>query len=286
MKKAVANTTTDTAVGGILSPEGHDPTLVIDPDFKNYGFWRGRSKAKRGKVLATHLDPGKVPRPKGALDNFYGTYVASAENEPLELFIPEELCKGFTVNQKPVNTLSLTEMGQELRTLAWSIQRIESSNQPNFEALRQARIRLGEIKEALDFKRQMQLSLENKVIGKAFGKKPELAAPGRQPALNAKQGVDPLTGKKKYAYAKPKKGQTPAQASIPLKKDEKPNKHHAATIAHHTGIPHEDLKKLAGSMSERKFVAHLRTHKLRELIAGGIHPNDLHSLHGELTRQA
>lgn len=286
MKKGAYGTTTDTAVGGIMSPEGHDPVLVLDPDIKTYGFWRGRDKPKRNKVLATHLDPGKIKRPKGITDDFYGTYVASADNEPV-VFFPEDLFKGFTVNQKPVSTLSMTEMGQELRSLAWSIERAEMRDIPDFESLRSMRSRLGEIKEALDFKRQMRLSLENHGLGKAFGKKPEMAAPGRQPALNAKQGVDPLTGKKKYGYAKPMKGKTPAQGSLPLKnKDEKPDKHHAATIAHHTGIPHEDLKKLAGKMSERKFVAHLRTHKLRELIAGGIHPSDLHSLHVELTRQA
>lgn len=287
MKKAYG-TTTDTAVGGILHPEGHDPTLVIDPEYVGYGFWRGRKKPKKGAVSATELEPGKIKTPRPFAGKEFPTLLASAESEPVAIVLPAELFRGFQYDvTKPVDQLNHTEMGQEIKTLSWSLSTMEQKNTPDFEAMRKMRNRLAEIKDHIDFKRQLQLSLKNKVlndVGKAFGKKPEMAAPGRQPAQNSKQGVNAGTGKKKYAYPEAKTG---SSASAPKQKAEaKPDRHTAASVSARLGVPLEDLKGLAGKMSERKFVSHLRTHKLKDLVAHQIHGADLTNIHLELTRQA
>jgi hypothetical protein len=274
-------------VGGPQSDEAREPTLLFDPEHIGNGQWRGRKKPKKGAVSVNELDTGKVKQTRLITALEYPSIVNALENEPVALVIAPSLVRGFKYdNAKPVDQLSQTEIAQEIRTLAWNISSAEGRTTPDFESLRKMRSRLGAIKEHLNFRSQMQLSLKNwnpgDDLGKAFGKKPEMAAPGRQPAKNASTGLNPKTGKQTYTYAAAKMGKKP---TAPKKQgsDDKPDRHTAAAVANRLGVPIKELEDLAGQTTAAGFSAHLRTHKLKELMHHQVHANDIANIHRELS---
>jgi hypothetical protein len=274
----------ETVFGGPQHPEANAPMTLIDPEHIGHGQWRGRKKPKKGAISANAFFPGKEPKFKHSDPSLqYPLIAASLDPEPIALVIAPSLCKGFKhTEMKPVDQLNPYEMGQEIKNLAWLIESAESRTTPNFEAIRQMRQRLLAIRENIDLRHQLRCSLG---LEKGFptGKKPELAAAGDKPAKHAKRGVNPQTGKQKYDYAEPKAGKSSASAPKAPGKDEKPLRHTHATVSARLSVHPTELHELAQKTSAKEFEAHLRTHKLADLVQHGIHSHDLKELHRELS---